>query len=188
MRAELRPQKLTYRDYLLFPEDGRRHEIIEGEHCVSAAPTSKHQIVLGRLHRALGVFTDDRELGEVLSPPMAVVLSEFDIVEPDLVFVSRERLLLIDEARLNGAPDLAVEVLSPSTRGRDLSNKLRLYERAGVTEYWVLDPVEDSVEVYGLNEGGYRREARFSAQAGDILSSALFPGWSLSLARLFRPL
>jgi Uma2 family endonuclease len=83
---------------------------------------------------------------------------------------------------------LAVEVLSPSTRRRDLSNKLRLYERAGVTEYWVLDPVEDSVEVYGLNEGGYRREARFSAQAGDILSSALFPGWSLSLARLFRPL
>jgi Uma2 family endonuclease len=94
----------------------------------------------------------------------------------------------LNEANLRGAPDLVVEVLSPSTRRRDLSSKLRLYERSGVAEYWVIDPEEDTVEVYRLDEGGYRLEARLSSDEGHTLSSPLFPGWAIALEELFHPL
>jgi len=188
MRAELRSHKLTYQDYLQFPEDGRRHELIDGEHFVTAAPNVKHQTLLALLTELLGGFVRRNKLGRVWATPLDVVLSDFDIVQPDLIFLSRERFQLLTEAHLRGAPDLAVEVLSPSTRRRDLSDKLRLYERSGVTEYWVVDPEEDTVEVYRQNEGGYRLEARLSVEQGDTLSSPLFPGWALALEELFHPL
>src|ERR1700694_5368119 len=118
-------RKLTYEDYVLFPEDGLCHELIDGEHYVSPAPYTLHQRIVVRLVRVLGNFAADTGCGEVLVAPTDLVLSPYDVVQPDVLFVSRERLHVIEKKFLSGPPDLAVEVLSPSTRRKDLDLKLK---------------------------------------------------------------
>src|SRR3984893_1789289 len=108
--------RLTYADLLALPDDGKRHELIDGEHFVHASATVRHQLVLGSLYSAIHAFVAPRDLGMVLFAPVDVLLSDFDLVVPDLVYVARERLAIVEEGRIRGAPDLAVEVLSPSTR------------------------------------------------------------------------
>lgn len=181
-------RKLGYEDYALIPADGRRHEILDGEHAVSPAPRTRHQRLVARLDRSLGAFADARGLGEVFVAPFDVVLSDYDVVQPDLLFVSDARLGIVDEVNCKGAPDLVVEVLSEGTRRRDLVEKRRLYARAGVAEYWAVDPVVDAVQVFrpaAGEPGRYERAAELWAEAGGALASPLLPGWSLALAELF---
>ena len=178
--------KLSYEDYALIPDDGRRHEILDGEHVMSPAPKTKHQRLVGRLFRSLGVFVDDRGLGEVFVAPFDVLLSDHDIVQPDVVFVSDARLGIVDEDNCKGAPDLVIEVLSGRTRRRDLIEKRKSYEAFGVAEYWVVDPEVDAVQTFRPDaDGRYRRTDDLTAEAGDVLTSPLFAGWSLALADLF---
>ena len=180
-------QKLSYEDYALIPDDGRRHEILDGEHVVSPAPKTKHQRLVSRLDRSLGSHVDERGVGEVFVAPFDVVLSDHDILQPDVCFVADDRLGIVDEDNCKGAPDLVVEVLSSSTRRRDLIEKRRQYERFGVREYWVVDPAIDTVQVFRREEGGaYVRAAELSAEADDALASPLVPDWRLALSRLFR--
>ena len=186
MIASSRPAKLTYRDYLLLPEDGRRHELIGGEHFVTPSPTLKHQIALGNLYRLLCPFVRERQLGLVLLSPFDVVLSFEDVVEPDLLFVSRERLGVLGEKAAHGAPDLAVEILSPSSRRKDEVLKRALYERHGVSEYWIVDPGRREVRTYRASLRGLRRTAVVSAASGDRLESPLFPGLSLAVSEIFE--
>ncbi len=179
--------KLTYEDYALIPDDGRRHEILDGDHVMSPAPKTKHQRLVLRLALSLEAFVDEHGLGEVFVAPFDVLLSDHDIVQPDLVFVSDGRLGIVDEDNCKGAPDLVVEVLSSSTRRRDLIEKRRAYERFGVAEYWVVDPAIDAVQVFRPGaDGRYERVAELSAEAGDTLTSPLAPEWHLALADLFR--
>ena len=117
--------------------------------------------------------------------PFDVVFSDFDVVEPDLLFVSRERAEVLTEKNVQGAPDLVVEVGSPATRRRDEKTKLQLYERFGVQEYWVVDPDLDAIKVYRLVEGRYQRAAELTLAAHDVLSTPLMPGLELSLADIF---
>jgi Uma2 family endonuclease len=177
--------KLTVEDFELFPEDGRRHELIDGEHCVTPAPSTRHQIVLGSLHFALWSAVQEQGLGQVFLAPYDVVLSATDVVEPDLLFVSRERLDLLTEKNLRGAPDLVVEVVSESSRRMDEVVKRKLYERFGVREYWVVDPVVETVKVYRLGDDRYERAAELSREDADRLTSPLLPGLDLPLEQLF---
>ena len=177
--------KLTHADYELFPEDGQRHEIIDGEHFVTPAPNPHHQRIHRRIFLALGVFLEEHGLGELFSAPLDVVLSDFDIVQPDLVFFSTERLALLTERHAEGAPDLVVEVLSPSTRRRDERMKRNLYEQAGVREYWIVDPELETVKVYTLRDGLFAAAVELAMEAGDVLATDLLPGFELSLAKLF---
>lgn len=187
MRAELRPQKLTYRDYLLFPEDGRRHEIIEGEHFVGPAPHLRHQTILLNLAVLLRNFLRPRRMGQVWVAPIDLVLSEIDVVQPDLVYVSAPRSEALTGSHLPEPPDLVVEVLSPSTRRTDAVSKRRLYEKHGIQEYWMVDPESDSVEVYRLRDGAYQMMERLSLEdEGATLSSPLFPDWTIELGELFQ--
>lgn len=180
-------QKLSYEDYALIPDDGRRHEILDGEHVMSPAPKTKHQRLVGRLFRSLGTHVEERGLGEVFVAPFDVLLSDHDIVQPDVCFVSDDQLGIVDEDNCKGAPDLIAEVLSESTRRRDLVDKRKLYERGGVAEYWAVDPEVDRVQVFRLTGGaGYDRTDDLAAESGDALTSPLFPGWELALDRLFR--
>ncbi len=118
--------KLTYEDYVKIPEDGRRHEIIDGRHIVNPAPRPRHQIVLGNLYRAfLGL--EDAGLGKVLFSPIDVQMSEADIVQPDLIAIAGASTHLIGELKIEGPPELVVEVLSPSTRRLDRGAKRSLY-------------------------------------------------------------
>lgn len=177
--------KLTYEDYFLFPEDGRRHEIIDGEHHATAAPFLRHQRLSWRLGGYFFQFLQDHPLGELLQAPVDVLLSPHDIVQPDLLFVSVERSHILKKRYVRGAPDLVVEILSESTRRRDQALKLHRYERFDLREYWLVDPDRGTVTVYRLREGEFLRAADLSAAAGDVLTAPILPGLEIRLAALF---
>jgi len=177
--------KLTYDDFVLFPDDGKRHELIDGEHYVTPAPNLRHQRVLQNLNRLLDRWVEERHLGRVFFAPLDVVFTFHDVVEPDLIYVSHERDSILTAANLQGAPDLVVEVLSPSTRRRDELLKRGLYGRAGVAEYWVVDPVAETVKVYRRAGDDFARVELLSASDGDRLTSPLLPGLEIPLAVVF---
>ena len=178
--------KLTYEDYALIPQDGRRHEIIDGEEVMSPAPITKHQRVVLELALLLKQHVREHGLGEVFVAPFDVQLSDYDVVQPDVLFIADDRLRIVDEVNCKGAPDLVCEVLSESTRRTDLVRKRALYARFGVAEYWVLDPVIDQVQVFRPSgPGAYERAAELHAGTGDALSTPLLPGLALPVADLF---
>jgi Uma2 family endonuclease len=179
--------KLTYDDFLLFPEDGKRHELIDGEHYVTPSPSLKHQAVSGNLHYLLRAWLEQHPVGRVFYAPLDVVFTEFDVVEPDLLYVSHARATeVLTDKHFTGPPDLVVEIASKGTRKRDETIKRRLYERSGVPEYWVVDPALDVVRVYRANAGRFARPVELWAEAGDVLTTPLLPGLEIPLDRVFR--
>ena len=181
--------RLTFDDFLLFPEDGKRHELIDGVHYVTAAPTVGHQELLGRLHLAIGNFlVGRRQLGRVFLSPIDVVLSYYDVVEPDLLFVAGDQQDILTEANVQGPPALVVEILSPSTRRRDEGIKRELFEAKGIREYWIVDPKGLRVTVYRRgDEGQFPRLMDLVAGQALNLETPLLPGFALSLDDLFGP-
>jgi Uma2 family endonuclease len=134
---------------------------------------------------ALEAWLREHPVGEVYAAPLDVILSDVDVVEPDLLFVSNERAEVLG-TWIHGAPDLVVEILSPGTRRTDETTKRRLYERAGVREYWIVDDEIEVVKVYRRqDDGSFAREAELSREAGHSLTTPLLRGFSLSLAELF---
>jgi Uma2 family endonuclease len=174
--------KLTYEDYLLFPDDGLRHEILDGEHFVSPSPSLRHQIVLTNLFRALDAFIHPSRIGRLFCVAIDVLLGKHDIVVPDLFFVRAERIALFTATNLPGAPDLVVEVLSPS--GRII--KRDRYEHAGALEYWLVDPEAETVKVFRLENGRYGRPQLLSLRDGDSLTTPLLRGLEVPLAVVFE--
>jgi len=178
--------KLTYDDFLQFPDDGKRHELIDGEHYVTPSPSTTHQRVLGNLYYLLRDWLEAHPGGAVFFAPYDVVFSEFDVVEPDLIYMSQARAAeVLTPQHARGVPELVVEIASPSTRKRDETIKRRLYERAGVDEYWVIDPEIDAVRVYRRTEHGFARPVALARETGDALTTSLLPGLTLPLDRLF---
>ena len=179
--------KLTYEDFLLFPDDGRRHELIDGEHFVTPSPATRHQELSVRLTVALANHFAEHGGGKVFHAPFDCVFTAHDIVEPDVIVVLTNQLDILTEKHIQGAPALLVEILSTSSRRRDRGKKRALYERVGVREYWVVDPDRDRIEVFGRDDDrGFRSRATLNAAATDPLITPLLPGFSLSLADLFR--
>ncbi len=186
MKANPARVKLTYDDFLLFPDDGKRHELIDGEHYVTPSPNIRHQSILGNLYFLIRTWLEQHPVGRAFMAPLDVVFTQFDVVEPDLLFVSRNRAADILKARhVTGAPDIVVEIGSPSTRKRDETIKRRLYERSGVSEYWVVDPDLDVVRVYRSREGRFDRPVELRADAGDVLTSPHLAGLEIPLGRVF---
>lgn len=178
--------KLTYDDFVLFPDDGKRHELIAGEHYVTPSPRTDHQRVLGNLHYRIRAWLEAHPVGQVFLAPFDVVLSDLDVVEPDLLYLSHERAAVaLTPLHVRGVPELVVEIASKGTRKRDETVKRRLYERAGVSEYWVVDPAIDVVRVYRRAESGFARPAEYSREAGDVLTTQLLPGLELALSAVF---
>jgi Uma2 family endonuclease len=179
--------KLTYDDFVLFPDDGQRHELVDGEHYVTPSPNTKHQTVSGNLSWLIRSWLETHPIGRLFYAPFDVVFSDFDVVEPDLLYLSHERAGDVLTAKnVRGAPELVVEIGSPATRQRDETIKRRLYERAGVSEYWVVDPELDVVRVYRRDEAGFGRATELSLEACDVLTTPLVPGLELPLVRIFR--
>jgi Uma2 family endonuclease len=183
--ARTAERPMTYDDLLALPDDGLRHELIDGVHYVTASPNTKHQSVSLKLTLALGNFVERTRCGRLFSAPYDAVFSPINVVVPDLLFISRERLHLITAANLQGAPDLVIEILSPSTRARDERLKRELYERMGVREYWLVDPFYDTVRVYRHDGAVLNLVAELSADAGDVLTTPLLPGLEIPLADAF---
>lgn len=180
------PRKLTYKDYLLFPDDGKRHEILDGEHFVTAVPYLRHQAVVGELHLWIRSFLGQNRLGRVFFAPVDVLLSKHDVVQPDLLYISNEKLAALTEKNVHGAPDLVVEVLSGSTRRIDEGLKLERYELLDVREYWTVDPSRNVARVYRRSGDRLRKEAELTAAAGDRLTTPLMPGLEIPLAEIFE--
>ena len=179
--------KLTYEDFLLFPDDGQRHELIDGEHYVTPSPNTKHQRVSGNLHLLMGSWLEIHPVGRVFYAPYDVVFSSFDVVEPDLLYLSNERMAeVVTPQHVRGAPEIVIEIGSPGTRKRDVTIKKRLYERSGVSEYWVVDPELDVVRVYRRSEEVFGRAIELSSEADDTVTTPLLPGLEMPLKRIFR--
>jgi Uma2 family endonuclease len=165
---------LTYDDYLRFPDDGRRYELIEGEAFMVPAPSPRHQRVLGNLFRILEEHVRLHALGRVYLAPLDVVLSHTTVVQPDLAYLSRDRLSLVGHHNIAGAPDLVVEILSPSTAETDRTRKAQIYARYGVPHYWLVDADEQVVEILELAGGSYELKERLAGTAA--FRPSLFPG------------
>jgi len=174
--------RFTYQDYLQLSED-RRYEIVDGDLYMVPAPIPYHQKVSRNLEFQLHQYVQAHDLGEVFDAPCDVLLSQTDVVQPDILFVGKDRLSIIKEANIQGAPDLVVEILSPASEKRDRGAKQKLYARAGVIESWIVDPTAKTVEVFSLGEAGYQRINLFNHT--DTLCSPLFPGLSISLSAVF---
>ena len=184
-KQEVRSSHLTYEDYLLFPDDGKRHEVIDGDHNVTPAPKTKHQKVSFNLTVAMGSFVKQKGLGLVLAAPSDVILSDENVVQPDLLFVSTARASIVTEDNIHGAPDLVVEIISETTRKKDEVTKRKLYERFGVQEYWVVDPELETVKIFRRAQQGYSRAVELSKEANDILTTKLLAGLNLALTEIF---
>ncbi len=177
--------KLTYEDFLHFPDDGRRHELLDGEHVVTPSPFLRHQVAVGNLHLSLGNHLRGRKLGRLFLAPFDIVLSPHDVVEPDLLYLGQDRLDRITEKNVQGSPDLAIEVLSSSTRGRDRTIKRRIYRKFGVREYWMVDTKALEVTVVRFAGSPRRRDEEIVLGAADRLTSPLFPEWSMAVVEVF---
>ncbi|HJX26877.1 MAG TPA: Uma2 family endonuclease [Thermoanaerobaculia bacterium] len=177
-------RKLTYDDYLLFPNDGLRHEILDGEHFVTNAPSRWHQKAVANLTYFLVAFLRRTSLGEVYTAPFEVLFGRHDVALPDLVFVSKERSGILTDKNIQGAPDLVIEILSSSTRRADEVVKRGVYERFGVLEYWIVDPRHQTVQVLRAAESGFGAPADLSAT--DVLTTALLPGLEIPVSEIFR--
>jgi Uma2 family endonuclease len=173
--------RLTYEDLCELPYDGKRYEIIEGDLIVTAAPRILHQRVVTRLSHYLLAFVEANGLGHVFVAPVDVVLSEFDVVEPDIIYISNERARILTEKNVQGAPDLVVEVLSEWTARIDRTAKLKLYAKYGVAEYWVLDTQPLSADIY---RGAKGLELGEHLGREGVLTTPLLPGFSLPVQKL----
>src|SRR2546423_3111075 len=178
--------KLTYDDYVLFPEDGQQHELIGGEHYVTPPPKISHQAISGNLYWLIRSYLEEHPIGHVYSAPLDVIFSNYDVVEPDLLYVSNERAAKVLRDWVHGPPELVVEIASPSTRKRDETIKRRLYERWGVSEYWVLDPEIERIRIYRRAGELFARAEERSSEANDELTTPLLPGLVMALATIFK--
>ena len=188
IRANLGPNsspvttKLTYEDYLKTSDD-ERYELLDGELIIMPAPSIAHQHVAMKLGTRLDTFVEEGNLGVLYSAPTDVVLSDTDVVQPDLLFISSERAHIITPANIQGAPDLIVEIRSASTAERDETLKRKLYAERGVKEYWLVDPGAMTITVLLLCEGGYAEVATYTV--GQTLTSRLLEGLVINLDDVF---
>jgi Uma2 family endonuclease len=188
-------RKLTYEDYAKTPE-GERWELIDGELIMPPSPKEAHQSVQGNLgapmlifvrEKDLGapmlIFVREKDLGKVYFAPFDVVLSDTDTVQPDLLFVSKDQLHIITADNVQGAPDLVVEIRSPSTARQDWTTKRELYARHGVKEYWLVDPEAATVAILLFDDGELKVTGVFGE--GESITSTVLEGFSIALADIF---
>lgn len=180
-------RRLTYADFRRFPNDGQRHELINGEHTVTASPNIRHQELSVRLVAALANFLEANPAAVVFHAPLDCVFSFFDVVEPDLLVVTNDQREILTRRNVRGAPALVVEILSPDSSARDKRSKRALYERVGVREYWVVDPDNDCISVHRLDAPRrFRFPETLSAARADSVTTPLLPGFALDLMKFFR--
>ncbi len=175
-------KRLTYKDYEALP-DGAPYQLIDGELIMTPAPTPLHQNIIGNIYQSLRYFVETQKLGRVFLSPIDVRLTDIDVFQPDLIFVRKDHLAKVGRDRLNVIPDLVVEVLSPSNAYYDLTHKKMIYAERGVDEYWIVDPKNETVEIFRRDRDHFRSEA-FLKDADD-LTSPMFPGFIMKLGEVF---
>jgi len=173
----------TYADYEKLPE-GAPYQLIGGCLVKEPAPIPYHQILSSRLEFELMKFVEERDLGQVLNAPTDVYLSDTEVYQPDILFISKERMSIIGAKKIEAAPDLVIEILSPSSAYYDLRHKMRVYESSGAREYWIVDPIEKSIEVYQNGANGFSLAGK--AKDAGLIHSVLLGGFNVDLEKVFR--
>ena len=175
---------MSFADLERAPEDGRRYELYDGEVYVVPAPIPRHQVVQYAAAECAATRSAVSTAASQSASPIDIVFSEYDVLQPDVVFFRPERAHLVDLDRaIRHAPDLCVEILSPSTEATDRGRKLQMFARYGVPEYWIVDPVRETIEVHRLEGGGY--VIAQCASGDDGISSTVLPGAPLRAGRIF---
>ena len=176
-------EKYTYQDYLNLPDDGKRCEVINGELVMTPAPNIIHQTVLVNLINELKNFLNKEKSGKMLCAPTDVKLSDSNVVQPDIIFISQDNSYIIRENNVDGAPDLIIEILSPGTAYYDLIEKKEIYESFEVKEYWIVDPKKRRVEIYkNVNQ---QFELIQKLELEGIVKSLVIKGFEVSLQNIF---
>jgi Uma2 family endonuclease len=185
MRVHDKPSTfpLTYDDYALLPQDRNRYEILEGELHMTPSPTLLHQYALIQLAWILMNHVNPGRLGQIFVAPLDVLLSEFNVLQPDILFLHHSKIPPASAKNLQVVPDLVVEILSPTSIEQDRIHKRRIYARHGVPHYWIVDPDGRIFEVYELAGSEYRLAGSLAGDA--TATSSLFPGLAIPLARLW---
>ena len=178
------PVLLTYREFCLLPEDGRRHELIEGDFYSTPSPAPMHQRVSFRLMQALGRQLDDAGLAIVFPAPTDLILADTTVTVPDILVLRRDRKHLITRRGIEGPPEIVVEILSPSTKGNDEFLKKSVYAKFKIPEYWIVDTDHGWVSVFRLVGEAYLLAKKFD-RAG-TLESGEFPELRIPLAPIFE--
>ena len=181
----LQTQHITYEEYLKGPEIKQRYEIVDGKMIMPPSPSTGHQRLLKRVFLLLDPYISEQQLGEVLFAPLDIVIQREPLRtrQPDLLFVSAARAGIVGQV-IEGAPDLCVEILSPSNSRSNMEEKLADYARLGVEECWLVSPEALSVEVIELSEGNWQRIGIFGL--GDRVQSPVLPGFNLAVAQVFE--
>jgi len=175
-------KKHTYEDYLKTPDDVR-YELIQGDLLMTPSPVTKHQRILRKIGFMLEQHVTQNDLGEIFLAPYDVYFDDENVVQPDILFISRERLNLIGEKNMQGPPDLVIEILSESTAYRDLIQKKKLYARYCVKEYWIVIPEEESVGIYIIKNDIFTLHKNFGKD--ETLESPLLKGLKIVLRKIF---
>lgn len=173
--------KLTYEDYVLLPDDGKIHEIIDGDHYMTPAPETYHQTVSRKIQFQLYEQIEEEGLGFVFDAPTDVQLSETDIVQPDILVILAERKSIISPKKVIGPPDLIIEILSEHTSQKDMTLKYHLYQKTSVPEYWIVDPVAQSVRMFVMQNERYEEWGSFHEE----ISYERIPGVTVDLSKVW---
>lgn len=182
MSSQKAKVRFNYGDYCLLPED-KQYDLLDGELYMAPAPSSRHQRLLLKLVRLLADFVEAHGLGEVYIAPLDVILSEEDVLQPDLLFVAQERRGIVSERGCEGPPDLVVEILSPATERRDRELKRKVYAKFGVSEYWLVDPEAQSIEVMVLEAEDFSSPDIYLGEG--LVVSRVIPQLSLAVSQVF---
>jgi Uma2 family endonuclease len=177
------PAPFMVRDYQELPEGGPRYQLIEGDLHIAPSPNLFHQEISANLEGVLRDYLKGKRVGKVLHAPLDVFLTETNVYQPDILFVSAENLQILREDGVHGAPDLIIEILSPSTTRLDLGAKKRVYARCGVLEFWAIDPLERKIMVYDLQKSDSDPVGTWNE--GEGFESKLFPGLRIEAAEVF---
>ncbi len=183
MRVLHEKKKYTYQDYCQLPNEVRA-EVLDGELLMSPSPFRKHQEISWKIEFAIGKWVEENRRGKIYNAPFDVVLSQYDIVQPDLLYISYERKSILTEANVQGAPDLVIEILSSGDKKRDTVKKKAIYEKYGVKEYWIVDPDSETISVFILEGNNFQEKGIY--KRNQILESPLLPGFSLVLEDVFQ--
>ncbi len=172
----------TYADYAKLPE-GAPYQLIGGQLIMTPSPIPYHQEISRELEFKMLAFVEKQGLGHVYDAPLDVYFSDSDVYQPDIMFIRKERVEIIGKTKIEGAPDIVIEILSPSTAYYDLRKKFRVYEQSGVSEYWIVDPELKRIEVYENKEKKFN--IYMEAEGGGKISSKVLEGFSVKLDEVF---
>lgn len=182
--AQNRRTILTYDDYLCLPDDRNRYEILEGELAVTPAPNLNHQDISRNLEFILFSHIKKKSLGKIYDAPVDVILSDNNIVQPDIVFISNESTHMLTKRGVEGAPDLVIEISSPTTQKYDKIIKFQIYARFSVKYYWIIEPEKKVIEEYMLRNEVYNLQNRITDK--DVFTPLIFPDLHMDLSEIWE--